>query len=69
VPREAGIEHDDVESRLERLQLPRSPEAEVATPDDDNVCRRVALERPRGLDRLRLLQPVPVARVPHAVIL
>ena len=69
VPREAGIEHDDVEPRLERLQLPRRPEAEVAAADDDHVCRRVALERPGGLDRPRLLQPVPVARVPHAVIL
>ena len=30
VSREAGLEHDDVEPGLERLQLPRRPEAEVA---------------------------------------
>ena len=65
VPREAGLEHDDVEPGLERLQLPRRPEAEVAAADDDHVCRRVALERPGGLDRPRLLEPVAVARVPH----
>ena len=45
VPREPGLEHDDVEPGLERLQLPRRPEPEVAAADDDDVRRRVAVER------------------------
>ena len=45
VARKAGLEHDDVEPGLERLQLPRRPEPEVAAADDDHVRGRVALER------------------------
>ena len=64
-PASAGLEHDDVEPRLELLQLPRGPEAEVAAADDDDVGRRVLLERCSRLDEPCLLEPPPVARVPH----
>ncbi len=63
---ETSVQHDDVERRLELLQLPGRPEAEVAGADDDHVGRRVAGQWRRRLDRPRLLEPVAVARVPHA---
>ena len=69
VTREAGLEHDDVDSRLERLQLPGRPETEQASAHDDDVARRVALERWRRLDRPCLFEPEAVARMAHAPIL
>ena len=66
---EPCLEHDDVEPGLELLQPPGRPEPQVAASDDDDVCSRVARERPGRLDGPRFLEPVAVARVPHAPIL
>ena len=67
VPGEPGLEHDDVERRLELLQLPRGPQPEVAAAHDHDVRGRVARERRRRLDRPGLLEPPAVPRVPHPV--
>ena len=67
VPREPRFEDDDVARRLERLQLPGRPEAEVPAPDDHHVGAGVRLERRARLDRPGLLEPPAVPRVPQAL--
>ena len=69
VTREPRLEHDDVDGRLERLELPGRPETEIASAHDDDVGRRVALERRRRLHRPCLFEPEAVARMAHAPIL
>ena len=67
MPREPRLEDDDVARGLERLQLPRRPQAEVPAPDDHHVGGRVLLERRRGRERPGLLEPPAVPRVPHTL--
>ena len=64
---EAGLEDDDVEPRLELLQVPGRPEPEVPAAGDHDVRSRVTVERGGRLDRACLLEPPAVARVPHAL--
>ena len=52
-----GLEEDDVETRLARLQRERRPEAGVAAADDRDIGVGVTLERRRRLYGIRLLEP------------
>src|SRR5207244_3517950 len=64
-----GFEDHNVEARLELLQLPSRPHAEITAADDHDVSARVPFERARRCDRpecsRRLLEPPARARVPH----